>query len=485
MKAVSVSSLHGQRLIVVGLVAVLLLASVAVPQAFAQTSGNYENISVNEAYKMIKKARGNLVILDVRNHSEYNLGHLYDAVLIPVYELEERISELQEHVNDPIIVYCKAGSRSQIACEILTTNGFTKVYNMIGGITAWIEAGYPIYTTYHYVTADAIEKHVLTRIEPLLAHQGNCSCDCSCCTLNTSVSIVSSTTVRQENVVKSTYALIVNGTEIEITTVVREIANETLVSKYENKTLLFTYTQVSNSLGFGTSYYTLIYAVETSCNYFGTETFLTPAQNGSGYDYSFTHITFATKNAKNIQTMEFVKFNSSTTLSRLYNALSGVAKELRRLYHSQGLKDVADNYHEIEKNLNELSGAIKKQLRQYDTTISESTAIINDDRITACIFPWVSVAGIGYYLVFYCLAPNAPSWVIQGACCAALYAVVLGAASACIFTAMVACLLAIAIGVMGSWAALSGCWGYCPSMQVCITAMVLWWSWDIVCTNVW
>jgi rhodanese-related sulfurtransferase len=473
--------------IAAGLVAVLLLAFVAVPAVFAETSeaGAYRDITVNEAYKMIKKAHKNLVILDVRNQSEYDLGHLYDAVLIPVYELENRINELQEHVNDPIIVYCKAGSRSQIACEILATNGFTKVYNMLGGITAWIQAGYPIYTTYHYVTADAIEKHVLTRIEPLLAHQGNCSCDCSSCTLNTSVSIVSSTTVRQENVVKSTYTLIVNGTEIEITTVAREIANETLVNKYENKTLLFTYTQVSNSLGFGTSYYTLIYAVETSCYYFGTETFLAPAQNSSGYDYSFTHITFATKNAKNIQTMEFVKFNSSTTLSRLYNALSGVAKELRKLYHSQGLEDVVDNYHEIEKNLNELSEAIKKQLRQYDTIISESTAIINDARITACIFPWVSVAGIGYYFVFYCLAPNAPSWVIQGACCAALYAVVLGAAAACIFTAMVACLLAIVAGAAGIWAALSGCWGCCPSMQVCITAIVWWWSWDIVCTNVW
>ena len=123
-------------MIAAGLVAVLLLAFVTVPAVFAETSGAYENISVDEAYEMIKKAHKNLVILDVRNQSEYNLGHLYDAVLIPVYELEERISELQEHVNDPIIVYCKAGLRSQIACEILANKGFTNVYNLLGGITA-------------------------------------------------------------------------------------------------------------------------------------------------------------------------------------------------------------------------------------------------------------------------------------------------------------------------------------------------------------
>ncbi len=150
MKAYSVLEMRNQRLIAVGLAAALLLAFVAVPVAFAEApgAGAYEDISVDAAYKMIKKARRNLVILDVRNQSEYNLGHLYSAVLIPVYELEDRIGELQEHMNDPIIVYCKAGSRSQIACQILASNGFTKVYNMLGGITAWIEAGYPIYTTY-------------------------------------------------------------------------------------------------------------------------------------------------------------------------------------------------------------------------------------------------------------------------------------------------------------------------------------------------
>ncbi|MDW8022789.1 MAG: rhodanese-like domain-containing protein [Nitrososphaerota archaeon] len=115
-------------------------------------------MTVDEAYKMIKKARGNLVILDVRNQSEYNLGHLYDAVLIPVYELEERISELQDYINIPIIVYCKAGSRSQTACQILVNYGFTKVHNMPGGITAWMEADYPVYTTYHYVTVDVVGK---------------------------------------------------------------------------------------------------------------------------------------------------------------------------------------------------------------------------------------------------------------------------------------------------------------------------------------
>lgn len=75
----------------------------------AGSFGTYKNISVDVAYEMIKKAQVSL-ILDARNQSEYELGHLYGAVLIPIYKLEGRISELQEYMDDPIIVYCKAGS---------------------------------------------------------------------------------------------------------------------------------------------------------------------------------------------------------------------------------------------------------------------------------------------------------------------------------------------------------------------------------------
>lgn len=46
--------------------------------------------------------------------------------------------------------------------------GFTRVYSMLGGITAWIKAGYPIYTTYHYVTVNVLEEEIFLQIDPLL-----------------------------------------------------------------------------------------------------------------------------------------------------------------------------------------------------------------------------------------------------------------------------------------------------------------------------
>lgn len=88
----------------------------------------------------------NLLILDVREQHEYDESHLYNATLIPRLEIDSRISELEPYNDSEIIVYCRSGSRSALASQNLADNhGFTKIYNMLGGITEWIIAGYPVW----------------------------------------------------------------------------------------------------------------------------------------------------------------------------------------------------------------------------------------------------------------------------------------------------------------------------------------------------
>ena len=105
----------------------------------------YEDIDVNTAYNMINdtKTYPDLVILDVRTLSEYEESHINNSILIPHDELEKRIDELIDYKDVEIIVYCRSGTRSNIAVNILISNNFTKVYNMLGGINSWIEADYP------------------------------------------------------------------------------------------------------------------------------------------------------------------------------------------------------------------------------------------------------------------------------------------------------------------------------------------------------
>jgi parallel beta-helix repeat protein len=124
----------------------------------------YTSIDVVTAYTMITSGSyPDLVVLDVRTKSEYDSRHIYRAVWIPVTELEARIGELAGHENHEIIVYCGSGGRSATASGILDAHGFTKVYNMMGGISAWQSAGYPVWiatvhnvnTTFNYDTVQA------------------------------------------------------------------------------------------------------------------------------------------------------------------------------------------------------------------------------------------------------------------------------------------------------------------------------------------
>ena len=85
-----------------------------------------------------------LLILDVSSEEEYAQGHLKGAVNIPISDLPRRIDELD--VNSPVLVYCRTGRRSAQACSALVERGFTRVYNMEGGLVAWMSSGYPVVT---------------------------------------------------------------------------------------------------------------------------------------------------------------------------------------------------------------------------------------------------------------------------------------------------------------------------------------------------
>jgi len=127
---------------------IALLSSAFVIAAFPQVSASpHTDINVTAAWNMLtSKLYPNLVILDVRNQSEFNSGYISRAILIPLWQLEQRIGELSAYKDNEILVYCRTGGRSQNASLILDVNGFTKVFDMTGGITAWNSSRYPIVT---------------------------------------------------------------------------------------------------------------------------------------------------------------------------------------------------------------------------------------------------------------------------------------------------------------------------------------------------
>ncbi len=82
----------------------------------------------------------NAFILDVREQHEYDAGHVPNSLLIPLGQLETRISEIEEQRHSPIVVICHGGKRSATACALLAKKGFPHSFNIAGGILAWRRA---------------------------------------------------------------------------------------------------------------------------------------------------------------------------------------------------------------------------------------------------------------------------------------------------------------------------------------------------------
>ncbi|WP_456378492.1 rhodanese-like domain-containing protein [Thiolapillus sp.] len=84
------------------------------------------------------------VIVDVRSIADFNKGHIVNAVNIPLNSLAKQLQQLEKYKDKPIIVACRSGSRSGMACKTLMKNGFKDVHNLRGGMMAWESAGLPV-----------------------------------------------------------------------------------------------------------------------------------------------------------------------------------------------------------------------------------------------------------------------------------------------------------------------------------------------------
>ncbi len=105
-----------------------------VPEQKAATMQNgIPQMSVQELKRRLD-AGEKVFILDVREPYEYQIAQI-GGNLIPLNELPKRVGELNP--EQEIVVQCKSGGRSQRAAEFLANNGFEKVHNLAGGITAW------------------------------------------------------------------------------------------------------------------------------------------------------------------------------------------------------------------------------------------------------------------------------------------------------------------------------------------------------------
>jgi len=121
----------------------LLLVMVLLTQCWISVADGLgtASVSVQQAASMF--AQQQAVIIDVREDDEWRQQHIPDAIHIPLSRLSERMPELEQYKNRVVITQCRSGKRSSKAASQLKLAGFGQVYNMDGGLDAWLKAGLP------------------------------------------------------------------------------------------------------------------------------------------------------------------------------------------------------------------------------------------------------------------------------------------------------------------------------------------------------
>lgn len=94
-------------------------------------------------------AGDDLLLLDVRTPGDYvgEQGHIAGAMNIPVEELEQRLSEISDYQERPVITICRTDRKSARAAQILAQNGFVDVHVARMGMTDWLDKDYPTATS--------------------------------------------------------------------------------------------------------------------------------------------------------------------------------------------------------------------------------------------------------------------------------------------------------------------------------------------------
>jgi len=103
------------------------------------------DVSAQTAYEL---ANSGALVVDVRTPDEYAIMHVNDSMNIPWYNITDfatRPAPLAGKLNNQILLYCRTGTRSRNAWLYLNSEGYTQVYNMLGGINAWRAMNYSVW----------------------------------------------------------------------------------------------------------------------------------------------------------------------------------------------------------------------------------------------------------------------------------------------------------------------------------------------------
>ncbi|HWQ40009.1 MAG TPA: rhodanese-like domain-containing protein [Burkholderiales bacterium] len=108
--------------------------------AASGTMSAVENIDISALDAL--RREGQIELVDVRTDQEVSRGIIAGARHIPLHVLPARYEEIPR--DRPVVFYCQSGARSLQAGSFLAAKGWRRVYNLSGGLLAWLRSGLPV-----------------------------------------------------------------------------------------------------------------------------------------------------------------------------------------------------------------------------------------------------------------------------------------------------------------------------------------------------
>jgi len=121
--------------------AALVIAAIVIMYELRSRSESRAAISPQEAIRLMNHGA---LVLDIRPPAEFSSGHLNGARQLPSEQILTAGEHLKKYKEKPVLVYCGSGSLSAAAARQLAAQGFTKAFNLRGGLAAWRAESLPV-----------------------------------------------------------------------------------------------------------------------------------------------------------------------------------------------------------------------------------------------------------------------------------------------------------------------------------------------------
>jgi len=120
--------------------AVLALVALVLYEARARVQ-SFAALSAMQAVRLMNQGA---LVIDLRDRPAFEAGHIGQARHVPAGELESQAESLRKWKSKPVIAYDENGLKSGAAVRTLNRLGFTEVFNLEGGINAWVKDNLPL-----------------------------------------------------------------------------------------------------------------------------------------------------------------------------------------------------------------------------------------------------------------------------------------------------------------------------------------------------